>query len=285
MRILVIGANGFIGSYLFNLIKEKHDVTGTSTHDKNFEILDIAELDRTSEFLQKINPEAIYLPAGITNLDYIENHPEETARVNVIGIKNIADYCNKNNCKLIFFSSDAVFDGRKGPYSENDRPNPINAYGRQKLEAEKFVKKLDNFVIIRTSSVYGWDKRNLNFVSRLVFELKNCRKFKAPVDQFYTPTYAADLAKAAFKLLDKKCKGIYNAAGPDFVSRYKIALRVCRIFGLDSKLVVPVKSSELSQNAERGKFNGLLSKKIVKELGIKFHNLEEGLKDMKRHEK
>ena len=132
MRILVIGANGFIGSYLFNLIKEKHDVTGTSTHDRNFKILDIAELNKTSKFLHKINPDTIYLPAGITNLDYIENHPEETARANVLGVRNIAGYCKENNCKLVFFSSDSVFDGRKGPYSENDEPNPINIYGKQK---------------------------------------------------------------------------------------------------------------------------------------------------------
>ena len=285
MRILVIGANGFIGSYLFDLIKGKHDVTGTSTHDRNFEILNIAEFGKTSKFLHKINPDAIYLPAGITNLDYIENHQNETRKVNVLGTRNIANYCKVNNCKLVFFSSDAIFDGRKGPYSENDGPNPVSIYGKQKLEAENIVKKLDKSVIIRTSSVYGWDKRNLNFVSRLVFELRNGKNFKAPVDQFYTPTYTVDLTKAALKLLDKKYKGVYNVTGPDFISRYEIALNVCRIFDLDKKLVVPVKSSELNQNANRGKHNGLLNKKIVKDLGIKFHNLKEGLKDMKRHEK
>ena len=285
MRVLVIGASGFIGNYLLDSLKGKHEVFGTSAHGNNFEILDIAELGKASKFLNKTSPDAILLPAGITSLDYIEKHPTETARVNVLGTENIAEYCKANGCRLVFFSSDSVFDGTKGPYSENYKPNPINAYGKQKLEAENFVKKLDDFAVIRTSSVYGWDKKKLNFVSRLIESLRNNKEFKAPVDQLYTPTYAVDLAKAALRLLDKKYKGIYNAAGPDFISRFEIALKACGIFSLDRKLVVPVRSSELNQSADRGKRNGLLNKKIVKELGIKFYNIEEGLKDMKRHEK
>tara|TARA_Y100000310_G_scaffold345466_1_gene465309 strand:- start:19605 stop:20483 length:879 start_codon:yes stop_codon:yes gene_type:complete len=280
MKILVIGVGGFTGSYLFNAIKEEHEVIGTSTHNKDFMNLDLSQFDKAYKILEELNPDIICLPAGITNPDFIENHPIETGKVNVLGTKNISDFCKENKCKLIFFSSDAVFDGKNGPYSENDNPNPISEYGRQKLEAENFIKKLDNFVIIRTSSIYGWDKRNLNFVSRIINELKNNNEFLAPIDQHYTPTYVVDIANAVDKFIQKNLNGIYNFTGPDYLSRYDIAMNVCNIFGLKKGLVIPVKSDDLKQTAKRLKQGGLINKKAVKELGIRFKGIKEGLKDM-----
>lgn len=280
MRALIIGATGFIGSYLHGTFKKKYEVTGTSTYDGNFRNLDMSKFDKTCKILKEINPDVICLPAGMTNLDYVEKHPAESRKVNVLGTKNIADYCKSRNCRLIFFSSDAVFNGKKGPYSENEKPNPVSVYGRQKLEAEDIVKKLDDFVIIRTSSVYGWDKKRLNFVSRLIESLKSNKEFKAPIDQYYTPTYVLDLANAALRLAGKEFNGVYNITGPDFMNRYEIALNVCKIFKLKKELVIPVKSPQLGQAAKRPKYGGLVNKKAVKELGIKLRSLKEGLNAM-----
>jgi len=285
MRALIIGATGFIGSYLYGTFKKKYEVIGTSTYDEDFKNLDMSKFDRTCKIIKDVDPDVICLPAGITNLDYIEKHPVESRKVNVLGTKNIADYCKSRNCRLIFFSSDAVFNGKKGPYSENEKPNPVSVYGRQKLEAEDIVKKLDDFVIIRTSSVYGWDKKRLNFVSRLISSLKSNKEFKAPIDQYYTPTYVWDLANAALRLASKEFNGVYNIAGPDFMNRYEIALNVCEIFKLKKELVIPVKSPQLGQTAKRPKYGGLINKKAVKELGIQLRSLKEGFNDMKRHEK
>ncbi|MBI2541522.1 SDR family oxidoreductase [Candidatus Woesearchaeota archaeon] len=281
MKVIIIGVGGFIGSYLFDAVNMRHEVIGTSTHNKRFKKLDISEFGKTSRFLKGKNPDVICLPAGITNLDYIEKNPNISEKINVLGTENIVNYCSDNDCRLIFFSSDAIFDGKMGPYYENDAANPISIYGKQKFEAENIVKKLDDFAIIRTSSVYGWDKKKMNFVSRLIDSLENNKKIKAPTDQFYTPTYVIDLVNAAIKLMNKKFNGIYNIAGPDFMSRYKIALNVCRIFGFEKELVVPVESSELNQTAKRPKYGGLINKKALKELGIKLCGLKEGLIDMK----
>lgn len=285
MRVLIIGVSGFIGSYLFGAMSKEHEVTGTSAHNTGFRNLDISKFSKTSEFLKENNPDAICLPAGITNLDYIEKFPSISRKINVLGTENIADYCRSSGCRLIFYSSDAIFDGKNGPYDEDDAANPISMYGKQKLEAENIVKKLGNFAIIRTSSVYGWDKKKLNFVSRLIDNLENKKKIKAPTDQFYTPTYVADLVNATIKLMDKKFNGIYNIAGPDFMSRHEIALNVCRLFGFKKELVIPVESSELNQAAKRPKFGGLSNKKALKELRIKLCGLREGLKDMKARRK
>lgn len=285
MNTLIIGASGFIGGYLFDAVNKKHDVIGTSTHDKRFSNLNILKFDKTFKILKDNNPDVICLPAGIINLDYIEKHPAISRKINVLGVKNIMNYCRDYDCKLIFFSSDAVFDGKKGPYGENDAVNPISIYGKQKIEAENIVKKLDNFAIIRTSSVYGWDKKKLNFVSRLIYTLENNKKIEAPTDQFYTPTYVIDLANAAVKLMDKKFNGIYNISGPDFMNRYEIALNVCKIFGFKKELVDGVKSSELNQTAKRPKYGGLINKKAVKELRIRLCRLREGLVDMKARQR
>ncbi|MBS3096355.1 SDR family oxidoreductase [Candidatus Woesearchaeota archaeon] len=284
MKILVIGAGGFTGSYLFRLLSEKYEVIGTSTHNKSFEKLELSQFNETYKKLKKISPDVIYLPAGITNMDYIENNPMNTRKINVLGAANIVNYCKESNCRMVFFSSDAIFDGKSGPYSENSNPNPISEYGRQKLEAENFVKKLKNSLIIRTSSLYGWDNRNLNFISRLIGSLKSNMEFKAPTNQFYTPTYVVDLAYAALKLLEKDLAGTYNIAGPDFMSRHQIALNFCKVFGFKKELVAPVKSPQLGQTAKRPQYAGLINKKAEKELGIKFRSLKEGLKDMLKNQ-
>jgi len=284
MKILVIGAGGFTGSYLFRLLSEKYEVIGTSTHNKSFEKLELSQFNETYKKLKKISPDVIYLPAGITNMDYIENNPMNTRKINVLGAANIVNYCKESNCRMVFFSSDAIFDGKSGPYSENFNPNPISEYGRQKLEAENFVKKLKNSLIIRTSSLYGWDNRNLNFISRLIGSLKSNMEFKAPTNQFYTPTYVVDLAYAALKLLEKDLAGTYNIAGPDFMSRHQIALNFCKVFGFKKELVAPVKSPQLGQTAKRPQYAGLINKKAEKELGIKFRSLKEGLKDMLKNQ-
>src|SRR3989338_1492969 len=284
MKILVIGAGGFTGSYLFRLLSEKYEVIGTSTHNKSFEKLELSQFNETYKKLKKISPDVIYLPAGITNMDYIENNPMNTRKINVLGAANIVNYCKESNCRMVFFSSDAIFDGKSGPYSENSNPNPISEYGRQKLEAENFVKKLKNSLIIRTSSLYGWDNRNLNFISRLIGSLKSNMEFKAPTNQFYTPTYVVDLAYAALKLLEKDLAGTYNIAGPDFMSRHQIALNFCKVFGFKKELVAPVKSTQLGQTAKRPQYAGLINKKAEKELGIKFRSLKKGLKDMLKNQ-
>jgi len=284
MKILVIGAGGFTGSYLFRLLSEKYEVIGTSTHNKSFEKLELSQFNETYKKLKKISPDVIYLPAGITNMDYIENNPMNTRKINVLGAANIVNYCKESNCRMVFFSSDAIFDGKSGPYSENSNPNPISEYGRQKLEAENFVKKLKNSLIIRTSSLYGWDNRNLNFISRLIGSLKSNMEFKAPTNQFYTPTYVVDLAYAALKLLEKDLAGTYNIAGPDFMSRHQIALNFCKVFGFKKELVAPVKSPQLGQTAKRPQYAGLINKKAEKELGIKFRSLKKGLKDMLKNQ-
>lgn len=280
MKILVIGAAGFTGGYVYRLGSKKHEMSGTSmAGEEGFEKLDLST-GEGREVLEKACPDAIVLAAGVTNMDYCEEKPEETWKANVGGTQIVADYCKKSGCKLVFYSSDAVFDGATGPHSEGEPYEPKSEYARQKVEAEKIISKLDNHLIMRTSSVYGWDPRRTNFVARLYDALKAGKEFKAPSDQSYTPTYVFDLAGATLKLVEKGAKGAIHAAGPDFISRLDFAKAAAEELGLDSSLIKEVKTEDLAQKAYRPSKGGLKCAKLAS-FGVKMRGIRECLSDMR----
>lgn len=280
MKVLVIGASGFTGSYLYDLFKQKYKIVGSSRKDGSFINLDLSNAGECKKMLEEVKPDLISLSAGITHMDLCEEKPEETRKINVLATEIIVDYCLKNNTKLIFFSTDAVFDGENGPYTEDDKINPTSEYGKQKYESEQIIKKLKNYLIIRTTTIYGWDNRRTNFIARLIDTLNEGKEFKTPIDQTYTPTYVVDLAKITVVLVEKDFNGIINVAGPDFISRYDFALKACEVFDLKKDLVKPVKTSDLNQMAPRLKKGGLICKKLKDKFNIEVRSVEEGLNDM-----
>ena len=284
-KILIIGAGGFTGSYLMHEAANRGlDAIGTSRiGEGGLEPLELTDFGALRQVLQKHSPQTVILAAGQTNMDYCELHQGETRVVNVGVTGEVADWCGQNNAKLVFYSSDAVFDGRDGPYDEESHaPNPTSVYAKQKVESEKIISsRLDDFLIIRTSSVFGWDSRNANFIARLVTASRGGREFKAPFDQSYTPTYVKDLAGATFGLLQRESNGVYNAAGPDILSRYEFAGLACEVLGLDSKIVVGVKTSDLRQSAPRLVKGGLISGKLEAKTGFHPRAVRAGLQDMK----
>jgi dTDP-4-dehydrorhamnose reductase len=278
MRLLIVGASGFTGSYLMQELKG-YSPLGTSRSKEGFEKLDLSDKMQTKEIIKKTKPNNIIIPAYFTNLDYIETHKEETRDTNVLGIKNVILACTGKE-KIIFYSTDAVFKGDNGPYSEEGKTSPINEYGRQKLEAENLLFGYKNHLVIRTCSIYGIDPRRMNFVARLIDALKEGKTFNAPIDQFYTPTYVVDLARITRLLIEKNRTGVFHISGDEFLSRYEIGKKVCEAFGLPLDKLLGVKTDKLKQDAPRPTRGGLVNKKVVSEIGYKFHTLYDGLKEM-----
>jgi len=137
-------------------------------------------------------------------------------------------------------------------------------YGRQKLIAENIIAmRLTNYIIIRTTIVYGWERQGKNFVLRLIRTLQNNQEIKVPTDQIGTPTYAPYLAKTSVQLAESKVKGIYNIAGKDLVNRYDFACEVAKIFKCDKSLIIPVKTNDLHQPAVRPLNAGLKINKVL----------------------
>ena len=277
MRILIVGASGFTGSYLKKVFSA-YEIIGTSISDNSYLKLDLSDKNNIKNIFKKYNPNIICIPAYKGGMDYIEENPQETRVINVESIKLIVDLILKDSL-LIYYSSDAVFKGDRGPYSENDTIQPQSEYGKQKLDAEKIVKKHRRHLIIRTCSVYGWDPKRLNFVARLIDTIKENKEFEAPIDQFYTPTYIKDLANATKFLVEINKTGTYHVAGNEFISRYELGKKVCDVFKLKKEKLTSVNSKQLKQIAPRATKGGLKNLKILKE-GFKFHTLTEGLQDM-----
>jgi len=230
--------------------------------------------------IKKVNPDVVIHCAAFTNVDECEIQKEKAWEVNVTGTENVAQACQEVDGKMIYISTDFVFDGKKGMYKETDKTNPINYYGKTKLEGEKRVKEIcKNYVIARTSVLYGWHER-LNFVTWVIEQLKNKNKIKIVTDQYTSPTLADNLAKALLEIAEKDIRGLYHVTGSERINRYDFALKIADRFDLDKGLITPILSKELNQKAERPKDSSLSIEKIKNKVETKLLNINKGLERM-----
>ena len=150
--------------------------------------------------------------------------------------------------ELVFYSTDAIFDGEHGPYSENATPNPICVYGHTKVGAEQAIREtIANHLIIRTTAVFGWDRASKNFAMGLWERLTGGEPMLVPNDQWCNPTLASYLAEASMKLVEKGQVGTFNVAGKDLITRSELAYRLARILNLDSSLLTSVPFHQLGR--------------------------------------
>ncbi len=271
---LIVGASGMVGGQLMQLGQQR-GLTVAGTYS-SFAVPDLHPLDASDDaavqnLVSSLEPRVIFLPAAFTNVDACERDPDLSQRINVTAMENVARACQRCNAKLVSFSSDYVFDGLDGPYSEDAVPNPVNVYGRHKLEAEGIAVSV-GALVLRTNGVYGAEVQGKNFVLRLVQGLRSGQTWRIPVDQFGNPTLASDLARAAWDGL--ALSGVYHAAGSHFCDRYAFALEIARIFDLDPAQLEAVGTPSLNQAALRPLRGGLISLRLEQALGWGFHGLE-----------
>ena len=292
-KILIIGASGFIGGKAFQSLSKMKNflVKGTyfSRKSENMEYLDVNDVDNVSNVFNTFKPNIILHPAYIPNVDYCEENKDIVWKTNVEGTRNVAKIAQKIMAKLVFFSSDYIFDGKNGPYSEDAVPSPISFYGFTKSVGENIVKCVDDNLILRMTVVYGWDPNSKNFIMQLINNLRNNIPMRVPTDQCGTPVLVDNLIDILTELIEKDKKGVYNIGGPDLVNRYEFAIKVAEIFNLDKSLIIPVDTKSLCQKALRPLKGGLKIDKAKKELKTRLLGIEEGLKIVKQqwenHEK
>lgn len=283
MKALVIGASGQVGSHLVQtLIAQNCDVRATyhSHQIPDAAPLDITKVMETNALITSSEPDVIYLPGAFPNVDYCETHPEETYEINVRGVKNVVDAANQTNARLVYFSSEYIFDGISGPYTETDIACPISEYGRQKLFAEHYISLFSkNHLIVRTTVVFGWEWQGKNFIIRLINSLKDKRSIRVPADQISSPTYVNNLAQIVVELSlsDFLQNEVINVTGPDCLSRYDLAVAAAQAFGLDASLITPVSTAELNQPAKRPLQAGLKIDKLIASSNIPPTSHHDGL--------
>jgi dTDP-4-dehydrorhamnose reductase len=292
-RIIITGAAGLLGQHLIRCLESNKN------NDPDFSILsidkaadpferspnirymqaDLTKFDSIKPALEDFNPDLIFNCASYNNVDGAEENNELADDLNVHLVENLLAVSFE---KIIHFSSDYVFDGQHGPYSEEDTPLPINYYGQTKYRSERILRESGkNHLIIRSNVLYGAGTGvRPNFVTWLVTSLRRNQKVRIVTDQFGNPTYAGNLAEAAIEATRKGLTGILHIAGKDYLSRHEAALKAAAFFELDSQLITPITSEELSQPARRPFRGGLKIDKAKKLLKTRLLGLDEGLRLM-----
>lgn len=285
MRHLVVGASGQIGAALMRQLRALgQECYGTCRKHQEKGLLEVEIADESSvrDLMLKTRPKFIYSCAALSNIDRAETKKEEAYRTNVTGIKNLVKFGNRFGAKFIHFSTEAVFDGTTGGYREDDTPNPISEYGKQKVYSEHIVASLArDYIIARTTVVYGWETLGKNFAMQMLAGLEEGKPQRVPGDQIGNPTYNMSLARAIIELATSHNTGIYHVCGRDRISRYEFAVEIAKTFNFDPKLITSVPTSELGQVGRRLLKATLSTEKAAKALGYELPGYAEGLKLMK----
>ena len=256
MRVLVTGAGGMLGREVVRVLSERgHDVVGLSHAD-----LDVTDKGAVWRALRRERPDVVVHCAAMTDVDGCELDPERAFLVNAVGTAHVAAASNALGAKLIYISTDFVFDGEKEEgYDEFDEPSPVNEYGRSKLWGERMAQALcPKHAIVRTAWLFGFGRRN--FVSAVAERLREEGKVRAVTDQVGSPTYTRDLARALLHLVEAEAYGVYHVVNSGRASRFELAKLVAEALGLDPEgAVEPITSDQWPAPARRPRCSALRS--------------------------
>lgn len=268
MKILITGADGQLGQALQLVLK------GHTLVPAVWPAFDLLKPDAESSVLEA-RPDAVIHAAAYTDVDGAEREPERAMAVNVEGTERMARAAAKTGARLLYISTDYVFDGRKGaPYVETDEPNPINVYGRSKLEGEQRALALcPNTLIVRTSWLYGVHGKN--FVRTIMQRAAEQQLLRVVADQRGCPTYAADLAEVLARLLDLDVCGVAHAAGGGDCSWHEFACEIVSLMGR-SVPVHPITSAEVGRPTRRPAYS-VLANRVLADAGMALPHWKDAL--------
>lgn len=290
---MVVGASGLLGQHMMSAGNEM-GLAMTGTYNTVKEgipgaiQMDITDPDSVSRGLEAACPELVVLCAAMTNVDQCEREPDAAYKVNMEGTLNVAAECRSSGAKLVYISTDYVFNGLKGMrYHEFEPVDPLSIYAKSKLEGERVTLDAGRGnLVCRVSVVYGWNRVSgkSNFVTWIVDSLRNGREVRLYDDQYVSPTYAPSAARDILELGLGKLKGVCHTSGPDCLSRYEIGTMVAEVFGLDASLLKAVSTAEMPLLAKRPAVSCLGVDLAESELGRPMTGLRQGLELMKASE-
>ena len=289
-KIIVTGSNGLLGQKVTALSIQDPEIEliatsiGPNRHNLKdgytYEELDVLDLDRLNELVEIYQPDSIIHTAAMTNVDACEAERAKCYALNVQSVKNLVDVCGRRDIQLVHLSTDFIFDGENGPYTEEAEPNPLSYYGETKLESELILKNSScRWAILRTIIVYGVvnDMSRSNIVLWAKGALEKGEPIHVVNDQWRMPTLAEDLAACCLLAVKKNASGVFNASGKDLMSILEIVERVADHYGLNKSLIKAISAESLNQVAKRPKKTGFILDKAIVELGYSPHSFEEGM--------
>jgi dTDP-4-dehydrorhamnose reductase len=276
-RILVIGAKGMLGRDLVEALRSvfrAEEVFGWDIDE-----IDIREENQTVAKIESIQPGIVINVAAYTDVDGCELNEEKAFIINAEGMRHVALGALRCGAKVVYLSTDYVFDGKKGvPYLEDDSAHPLNVYGRSKLKGEEYVQELaKDALIIRTQWLYG--KYGNNFVATILRLTREKEVLSVVHDQVGCPTYTVDLSKAISLLIQHNARGIFHVANSDLCTWYDYAQAILKLTGIEGVKVVSISSKELNRPAPRPSYSVLDTEKFRRETGMTLRPWFEALKD------
>jgi dTDP-4-dehydrorhamnose reductase len=276
MKILIIGGGGMLGQDLVRVLQEcRHAVLSPSRAE-----LDITNPESVRSYIMREQPQCVLLSAAYTRVDDCESHTDLAWSVNADGPRNVALACRSVGARLIYVSTDYVFNGRKTtPYTEDDLPDPTSVYGQTKLAGEMHIKEiLRDYLSVRTSWLYGLHGRN--FVATILKKAQTEKELRVVNDQKGSPTYTGDLAEGLATLVGiKDAKGIVNVTNTQSCTWFEFAETILRLKNVGDVTVYPVTSEQFKVPAKRPANSILASDRYLRLTGKTLRPWKEALVD------
>ncbi|MEZ5047767.1 MAG: SDR family oxidoreductase [Chitinophagaceae bacterium] len=268
MKVLIAGASGLVGNNCLTYFTQQgFSCLGThfsyATKDTYF-FNTLSLDDKNNVDIYAFKPDVIVHCGALTHVDYCEDHVDESYLKTVTSTQNLIQVAKQLQAKFVYISTDYVFDGKNGPYLEDDAVNPLGIYAKHKLEAEQLAMQYADSLILRITNVYGQEERNKNFVSRIIEQCVEQKKLilKLPYDQYATPVNAWDIARAMYLLLRDKHKGVFHIASSDWMNRVELAQNILKHFPHADYELYPMDTASLNQASHRPLRGGLLKEKF-----------------------
>jgi dTDP-4-dehydrorhamnose reductase len=296
-RVLITGANGLLGQALVRRLGPDADYTVLATARNDgprfqeglcrYAPLDVTQPREIADAFENFGPTVVVNCAALSDVSACDEHRSTAWAVNARAVKSLANRCRQTGTRLVHVSSDFVFNGRRGPYDETARPDPVNYYGRSKLAGENHLREAGRarWALVRTVLLYGPARAlgRSNIVRWIVDQLSEGAPLHMVDDQYRTPTYVDDLADGIERLLTRDENGIYHLSGPDLVSIYDLACTVADVFGLDASRITPVPSDFFEDDVERPARTGFVLDKARADLDYAPRSLVDGLRALRSY--
>ena len=251
-RLLIIGASGFLGHALCDMPGYEW-VRVAASRNGDHRVVDLTKPDQVLAVVEDVEPKWVINTAAMTSVDGCEHDPDLARAVHVGGTRNLVQACEQTGCGLVNLSTNYVFDGKDGPYGEQDRAQSANVYGQTKLEGETIVLNANcPGIVVRPAVLYGFHPGcRPNFVTWAIAALAQGEAIRVVTDEWANPTLVDELAQFILSLCRTDFQGVVHFAGADFLTRFEMVRQICTVFGFDFGLVSPITSAEFGQPAER----------------------------------
>jgi len=279
-RILVTGASGLLGINLALEAAKRHTVYGlvnaNPLQTNAFHVLhgDLLVPGAAQRLIDEVQPDWVIHCAALANLEACESAPGRARQLNTGVPQILASYVARGGARLLHVSTDAVFDGQRGDYTELDSPNPLSVYAKTKLDAERAIAETNPDAIIARVNLFGWSPSGKRSLAEFFY---NNLSAKNPImgftDVFFCPLLANHLARIFLEMLDAELSGLYHVVSREAISKYNFGAAIAGRFGLDSGLISPVSINQAGLKAARSPNLTLSINKLIHDLGEHIHNI------------